>query len=180
MELRDMRFPIDRNYIQYGNSRPGKRLSKVRFIVCHDTGNPGSTAIGNRNYFNENQPKSSAHAFIDDKQILEMIPLDEVAYHVRYSVPNDNEIFGYDSNSAAIGVELCYGGNVNFWEAYTRFVWYHAYLCQRFGLNPKTKIASHKQLDPKRKIDPINVLSRQGISFQQFLSDVYRMYVSLR
>ncbi|MFD3446131.1 N-acetylmuramoyl-L-alanine amidase family protein [Microbacteriaceae bacterium 4G12] len=175
-----MRYPIERVYIKKGGSRPGIRLSKVRFIVSHDTGNPGSTAIGNRNYFQESQPKSSAHAFIDDKRIVEMIPLDEVAYHVRYSVPNDNELFGYNANSAAIGVELCYGGNINFQEAYARYTWYHAYLCQRFNLNPKTSIVSHKRLDPKRKIDPETVLQRQGISFKKYINDVYRMYVSLR
>ena len=65
-------FPIERNYIGYGSSRPGIPLSKVRFIVSHDTGNPGSNAIGNRDYFNEIQPKASAHTFIDDKTILEM------------------------------------------------------------------------------------------------------------
>lgn len=31
-------FPIERNYIGYGSSRPGIPLSKVRFIVSHDTG----------------------------------------------------------------------------------------------------------------------------------------------
>ncbi|WP_242142638.1 MULTISPECIES: N-acetylmuramoyl-L-alanine amidase family protein [unclassified Bacillus cereus group] len=173
-------FPIERNYIGYGSSRPGIRLSKVRFIVSHDTGNPGSNAIGNRDYFHEIQPKASAHTFIDDKTILEIIPIDEVAYHVRYNVPADNERYGYDANKAAIGVELCYGGNVNFWDAYTRFTWYHAYLCHYFGLNPKTDIVSHKMLDPTRKIDPENVLGQQGIRFQQFLADVYRMYVSFR
>ncbi len=80
--------------------------------------------------------------FIDDKTILEIIPINEVAYHVRYGVPTDNDLYGYDANKAAIGVELCYGGDVNFWEAYNRFTWYHAYLCQNFGLNPK-KISCH-------------------------------------
>ncbi|MGR5985897.1 peptidoglycan recognition protein family protein [Bacillus cytotoxicus] len=173
-------FPIERNYIEYGSSRPGIRLSKVRFIVSHDTGNPGSNAIGNRDYFHEIQPKASAHTFVDDKTILEIIPIDEVAYHVRYNVPTDNERYGYDANKATIGVELCYGGNMNFWDAYTRFTWYHAYLCHYFGLNPKTDIVSHKMLDPARKIDPENVLGQQGIRFQQFLADVYRMYVSFR
>ena len=92
----------------------GIPLSKVRFIVSHDTGNPGSNAIGNRDYFNEIQPKASAHTFIDDKTILEIIPINEVAYHVRYGVPTDNDLYGYDANKAAIGVELCYGGDVNF------------------------------------------------------------------
>ena len=41
-------------------------------------------------------------------------------------------------------------------------------------------IVSHKTLDPARKIDPENVLGKQGIKFQQFLADVYRMYVSFR
>ena len=68
----------------------------------------------------------------------------------------------------AIGVELCYGGDVNFWEAYNRFTWYHAYLCQNFGLNPK-KISCHiKRLIQLEKIDPENVLGKQGIKFQQF------------
>ncbi|MFX3624752.1 MAG: N-acetylmuramoyl-L-alanine amidase family protein [Ectobacillus sp.] len=173
-------FPIERVYISYGNSRPGIRVPKRAFIVSHDTGNPGSNAIGNRDFFEQNQPKSSAHTFIDDKRIIEIIPLDEVAYHVRYSVPADNEIYGYDANKAAIGVELCYGGNIDFWAAYTRFAWYHAYLCRRYGLNPKKAIASHKQLDPKRKIDPLEVFKRQGITFNQFINDVYRMYVSYK
>ncbi len=102
----------------------------------------GSNAIGNRDYFNEIQPKAHVHTFIDDKTILEIIPINEVAYHVRYGVLTDNDLYGYDANKAAIGVELCYGGDVNFWEAYTRFTWYHAYLCQNFGLNPK-KISYH-------------------------------------
>ncbi|MDG4656075.1 N-acetylmuramoyl-L-alanine amidase [Ectobacillus antri] len=173
-------FPIERVYISYGNSRPGIKVPKRRFIVCHDTGNPGSDAIGNRDFFEEVQPKSSAHTFIDDQRIIEIIPLDEVAYHVRYSVPTDNEIYGYNANNAAIGVELCYGGSINFWDAYTKFVWYHAYLCQRYGLNPKKDIVTHKMLDPARKIDPLEVLKQQGISFTQFLADIYRMYVSLR
>ncbi len=72
----------------------------MRFIVSHDTGNPGSNAIGNRDYFNELQPKASAHTFIDDKTILEIIPINEVAYHVRYGVPTDNDLYGYDANKA--------------------------------------------------------------------------------
>lgn len=173
-------YPIERRYIGHGNARPGSALSRVRFIVTHDTGNPGSNAIGNRDYFEEVQPKASAHTFVDDRTILEIIPINEVAYHVRYSVPTDNELYGLDANSASIGVELCYGGNVNFWEAYTRFTWYHAHICHTFNLNPKRDIVSHKRLDPTRKIDPENVFKNQGLTFERFLADVYRMYVSYR
>ena len=82
-------------------------------------------------------------------------------------MPTDNDLYGYDANKAAIGVELCYGGDVNFWEAYTRFTWYHAYLCQNFGLNEKD-IVSHKTLDPARKIDPENVLGNKVLNFSSF------------
>ena len=50
----------------------------------------------------------------------------------------------------------------------------------KLRLESEKDIVSHKTLDPARKIDPENVLGKQGIKFQQFLADVYRMYVSFR
>ncbi|GGE55937.1 N-acetylmuramoyl-L-alanine amidase family protein [Priestia taiwanensis] len=173
-----MVYPIERNYINMGNARNGRKLVGVKFIVSHDTGNPGSTAIGNRNYFNDNQPKSSAHTFVDDQEIMEIIPLDEMAYHVQAQKPADNELFGANANSAAIGVELCYGGSIQFRQAYDRYVWYHAYLCRTYRLDPRTKIVSHRTLDEGRKIDPEGVFKANGIKWERFIKDVYRQYVS--
>lgn len=167
-----MRYTITRDYIRKGNARSGDRISKVRFIVSHDTGNPGSTAYNNRNYFDRSQPSASAHTFIDDKYILEIIPLNEKAWHVRYDQPVDNRLFGADSNDAAIGVELCHGGSIDFNEAYKRYVWYHAYLCDRFDLNPREHIVAHSRLDPNRRSDPQNALTPRGITWNKFISDV--------
>jgi N-acetylmuramoyl-L-alanine amidase len=171
-------YEITRDYISFGNARSGQKLEKVKFIVSHATGNPGSTAYANRNYLNNRQPSASAHTFIDDRYILEIIPLDEKAWHVLYSKPTDNRMFGADANDAAIGVELCYGGNINFTEAYNRYVWYHAYLCQKFNLAPSKHIVSHKTLDPKRRTDPFDAFSLYGITWDRFISDVVRMYES--
>lgn len=171
-----MTYTITRDYIRFGNSRSGQKINKVRFIVSHDTGNPGSTAYGNRSWFNNAQPSASAHTFIDDKYILEIIPLNEKAWHVIYNVTTDNKRFGDDANDAAIGVELCWGGKINFQEAYKRYVWYHAYLCKKFGLKPEKHIVSHKELDPGRKIDPQNALNRHGITWEQFIEDVKKEY----
>jgi len=167
-----MNYQITRDYIRAGNSRSGQKISKVRFIVSHDTGNPGSTAYGNRNYFNSQQPSASAHTFIDDKYILEIIPLTEKAWHVRYDRTADNRMFGANANDAAIGVELCYGGKINFNEAYKRYVWYHAYLCNRFNLNPSKHIVAHSTLDPERRSDPLNALRPHGVSWAEFIEDV--------
>lgn len=102
---------------------PSKRRSGllpspgVKFIVAHDTGNPGSTARANRNYFENSRDKdsASAHLFVGDREIIECIPAltsgkPEKAWHVLYTVPTDNQLFGFNANDAAIGVEYCYGG----------------------------------------------------------------------
>jgi N-acetylmuramoyl-L-alanine amidase len=174
-----MKYNITRDYIDRGNSRPGTKNNEIQFIVSHDTGNAGSTAYGNRNYFDSVQPSASAHTFIDDKYILEIIPLDEIAYHVRFNVTTDNRLYGADANRAAIGVELCWGGSINFNESYKRYVWYHAYLVDLFGLNPDNDIVAHSTLDPERRRDPQNALQRYGISWNQFLSDVKESYRTL-
>lgn len=165
-------YPIVQDYIRLGNARSGQKIEPVRFIVAHDTGNPGSTARQNRSYFHNSQPSASAHTFIDDKEIVEIVPLSEKAWHVLFEKPKDNELFGGDANNCAIGVELCWGGEINFREAYKRYVWYHAYLCQKFKLDPAQKIVGHKTLDPQRKIDPDNALNRNGVTFSQFIQDV--------
>lgn len=171
-----MKYTITADYIDKGNARSGQKINNVQFIVSHDTGNPGSTAYGNRNYFQNTQPSASAHTFIDDRYILEIIPLNEKAWHVRYNVSTDNQRFGDDANDAAIGVELCWGGEIDFNKAYDRYTWYHAYLCDRFNLNPQKHIIAHSKLDPARRTDPQNALHRYGISWEKFINDVEQVY----
>src|SRR5690606_4871886 len=159
-------YQITRDYIKKGNSRSGQKISKVLFIVSHDTGNPGSTAYNNRTYFDRQQPNASAHTFIDDKYILEIIPINEKAWHVQYNRTEDNRMFGDDANDVAIGIELCHGGKINFQEAYKRYVWYHAYLCDKFNLDPLKHIVAHGTLDPARRSDPQSALRPRGISWE--------------
>lgn len=169
-----MPYEITRDYISFGDARSGQKLQNVAFIVSHDTGNPGSSAYANRNYFENADPSASAHTFIDDNTILEIIPLDEKAWHVRSNVQTDNRRFGEDANDAAIGVELAYGGNINFEEAYKRYVWYHAYLVDKYNLDPNKDIVAHSTLDPYRRTDPQNALNQYGISWNDFINDVER------
>lgn len=184
------RFEIVRRYIPFSpNTRPGAKMPRVLFLVAHDTGNPGATAEQHWNYFGRvlpadyrRNPKTcrfaSAHTFIDDTVILELIPTGtgtdapEKAWHVRYETPEDNRLFGNDANDTAIGTELCFGGRIDFAKAYERYVWYHALLCDRYGFEPARHIVGHFRLDPGRKTDPQSALARYGVSFAQFLRDV--------
>lgn len=69
-------------------SRPGDPLEQVNGVVVHYVGNPGTTAQQNRNYFaglaqqtGENATSVSSHFVIGlEGEILQCIPLDEIAY----------------------------------------------------------------------------------------------------
>ena len=173
-----MKYKIEQRLIPRGTKRrSGIKHHGVRFLVAHDTGNDGSSANNNVNYYirTANDMEASAHAFIDDQHIIECIPLDEKAWHVRYNVTADNQLYGVDANDCAIGIELCYSsrGNINNIEAYKRYVWYIAYLCDKYDLDPNRQISGHDELDPSRKVDPYkNALRLMKITKNTFISDV--------
>jgi N-acetylmuramoyl-L-alanine amidase CwlA len=155
----------------------------VRFIVAHDTGNPNSTAAQNVAYFASTpNPKivTSAHLFVDDKEIIECIPAltsaPEKAWHVLYSLPTDNQMFGYNANDAAIGIEYCYGTNINADEAYRKFIWLIAFACDQFKLDPAKSVVGHFMLDPHRKSDPVSGLAHSRRTYEQLLRDVVAEY----
>ncbi|RKR84047.1 N-acetylmuramoyl-L-alanine amidase [Mucilaginibacter gracilis] len=166
--------------------RSGLPITKVRFLVAHDTGNPGSTAAGNIQWYIDTAntvPQtevSSAHLFVDDLQILECVPAltapPEKAWHVLYSVPKDNELYGVNANDAAIGVEYCFGGGIDADKAYAKYVWVLAKLCNVYGLDPSRDITGHFFLDPARKTDPVTGLARSRRSYDQLLRDVVAEY----
>ncbi|MNI28634.1 N-acetylmuramoyl-L-alanine amidase [compost metagenome] len=178
-----LKYPIVQRYLTGPSKRrPCIPLQSCRFMVAHDTGNPGSTAAGNVSYYerSRNDDEASAHIFVDDIQIIECIPflaLDpEKAWHVRYNPPIDNAMYGADSNDAAGGVELCFGGNIDLNESYKRFVWVLAYSCWRYGLDAATDIVGHYTLDPSRKVDPVNSLKQLGKTFTDLIADVINEY----
>lgn len=165
-------------------TKPSKRRSGipmspgVRFIVAHDTGNPKSTASANVRYYenSRDEQSASAHIFVDDKEIIECIPVltaqPEKAWHVLYSVPTDNQMFGHNANDAALGVEYCFGGSIEPDEAYRKYIWTMAYACFQFNLDPKKQIAGHFMLDPKRKTDPVTGLAQSRRTYEQLLKDI--------
>lgn len=159
--------------------RSGRSLSPgVRFLVAHDTGNPGSSAAANVKYYetSRDEQSASAHLFVDHREIIECIPAltapPEKAWHVLYNVPTDNQLYGHNANDAAIGVEYCYGGAIDEDESYRKYVWVLACLCHRFELDPARAIVGHFLLDPRRKTDPVTGLAHSRRTYEQLLRDV--------
>jgi len=160
--------------------RSGQKILGINHIVSHDTGNDGSTANQNASYyFNSAQKEqASAHYFVDDKQIICVIPEIEKAWHVRYLVTKDNELFGKDSNDWSIGIELCFHSKnilVDNLKAYQNYVELHAHFCKKYNINPKTNIVGHYLLDPTRRTDPLNAFKYIGKNWEQFTDDVAKL-----
>lgn len=181
-----LRYSVTPRYLT-GRSKRRSMLPMspgVRFLVAHDTGNPGSTARGNVAYYerSRDEKSASAHIFVDDKEILECVPAltgpPEKAWHVLYGAPVDNRLFGHDANDAAIGVEYCFGGAIDADEAYRKYVWLLAYACDRFELDPRTQICGHFILDPARRSDPVTGLAQSRRTYEGLLRDVVEEFVA--
>lgn len=168
------KYQIERKYISLGQSRSGERINNVRFIVSHETANNNASAEDHYRYFNGHPGTVSAHTFIDSEKVLEIIPLWEKAWHVNFAVPTDNQLFGADANDAAIGVELCRTGDFN--KSFDRYVWYHAYLCHKFSLDPSKHIVAHSRLDPNRRSDPESFFRQKGVTWNNFINHVTDYY----
>ena len=66
-------------------SRPGIALEQVNGIVIHYVGNPGTTAAQNHSYFENlaqtGETYASSHFLVGlDGEIIQNVPLDEIAY----------------------------------------------------------------------------------------------------
>lgn len=157
--------------------RSGIKINPIKYIVCHDTGNDGSTAAGNVNYYitSANVEEASAHVFVDDIGAIWCIPETEKAWHVRYSAgiaPNVSPTF---MNDCALSVELCFGST---WKkernlaSYMNYVTLIASLCKKYSLNPDTALVPHAKLDPTRRTDPYNAFGYTGKLWAQFVKDV--------
>ena len=90
------------------NKRTGTSR-KIQYIVIHNTANEQSSAQNERDYLvNENNTASTSfNIVVDDKEIIEAIPVTEVAFHAGTS----------EGNQKGIGIEICESGNYQAAEA---------------------------------------------------------------
>ena len=83
-----------------------------KYIVIHETANTkaGANADAHYNYWNtSNSAKASAHFVVDDKKIIQLLPLDVKAWHV-----GDNKGYSDITNNNSIGIEICVNSDGNY------------------------------------------------------------------
>lgn len=85
-----------------GNYRAG-RSAPIRYIVVHYTANKGDTAKNNVDYFARATTKTSAHYFVDEKEVWQSVREKDTAYHCGA----DTYKHPFCRNGNSIGVEMC-------------------------------------------------------------------------
>lgn len=118
------------------------------YIVIHDTGNRsvGATAEMHYQYFNGGDRQSSAHFFVDDKQILQIIEIKDKSWHCgdganKYGINNGN----------SISIEMCINADSNNDLVVSNTVELTKYLMQQYNINID-KVVRH--YDASRKNCP--------------------------
>lgn len=131
-------------------SRPQIPLKKVTKIAVHYVGNAGSSARGNRNYFeslkegkrdrNGRLIYASSHYIIGlEGEIIQCIPESEISYATN------------DANSYSISIENCHqyeDGRFNE-KTLKSLMELCADLCKRYGLHPTKDIIRHYDVSGK-------------------------------
>lgn len=112
-------------------SRSGEKQNKIENIVVHYVGNPGSSAVANRNYFENlkttHKTYASSHYVVGlSGEVIRCIPEDEVAFHAG----------SYSMNRKSIGIETCHPDSTGKFSdvTYNSLVELCVDICKRYNL----------------------------------------------
>lgn len=87
--------------VNYNSGNTGRK-----YIVIHYTGNTTDTAKANANYFYNVNRDASAHYFIDEKNVVEVVSPEDTAWAVGVNY-GANNLFGKCTNGNSISLEMC-------------------------------------------------------------------------
>lgn len=155
MEIKKM--PIKYNFTK-GNNR------RIEFIVIHDTGNPkaGANALMHYKYFAATDRGASAHYFVDDKEIIQIIDDKDIAWHVG-DAKNPPVINGaIPKNANSIGIEICINEDGDYFKALQNAIELTKYLMQQYNIPPERVI---RHYDVSGKICPQSMSGFNGKNY---------------
>ena len=156
---------IDRDLLPVNDySRPGTALNQINAIVVHYVGNPGTTAGQNRKYYaglaDSHETYVSSNFLVGlDGEILECVPVDEVAY------------CSNGRNGDTISIECCHPDETGEFtdDTYHSLVRLTAWLCAQLDLDENDVI---RHFDVTGKICPKYFVENED-AWEAFKSDVH-------
>lgn len=155
---------INEKLVKYNFSK--RTNPTIKYIAIHDTGNTrtGADANAHFNYFNSADRQSSAHYFVDDKQILRIIKDENRSWAVmdaggKYGITNDN----------SISIEMCINKDANQDIVYQKTLDLTKYLMDKYNI-PLENVVRH--YDASRKICPYTWSANNWQKWYKFKDDL--------
>ncbi len=158
---------IIEDFIPAGRAnRSGLKLSGPKWITIHDTANTraGAGAMAHARYLKGDEAAKlpvSWHFTVDDKQIVQHLPLNEVGWHA-------GDGLNGTGNRSSIGVEICENQDGNREKAEANAAWLVADLLQKFLLDIN-QVVQHNKWSGK---NCPRVLRGRPNGWEQFLTAV--------
>lgn len=160
----EMKQLIQEKYLtKNSHARVGKPRTGTKQIVIHYVANKNTTALQNWNYFETSGVYASSNFIVGlDGEIIQCMPINEVAYHAGKEEVNYN----------SIGIEVCHpDADGKFSEAtYQSLIKLVSWLCKRYGISRKNVI---RHYDVTKKLCPLYYAGEPG-------SEGYRRWEELR
>ena len=142
-----------------GDSRSGDKLEGIRDVVIHYVGNPGTSAMQNRNWYANPESEVSSHFLVGlEGEVIQCLPLDE-----KSAASNHR-------NRDTISIEVCHPDESGKFseETYEALVELTAWLLRSAWLGPENII---RHYDVTGKNCPKYFVENE-YSWQQFRVDV--------
>lgn len=155
-----IRIKINKKLIKYNfSSRTG---NPIKYLVIHDTGNTDKGAGANSHYlyFNGGNRQASAHYFVDDKEILQVVEDSNASWHCgdgkgKYGITNQN----------SIGIEICINSDGDYDKAVENAVKLTEHLMEKYNI-PIENVVRH--YDASRKICPHSMSKNNWETWYEF------------
>ncbi len=111
----------------------------IRYLVIHDTGNTnaGANAIKHAKYFGNGNRNASAHYFVDDKGIVQVVEEDRASWHC-----GDGKGKNGITNQNSIGIEICVNSDGDYDLAYVNAAVLTAKLMKKHRI-PLERVVRH-------------------------------------
>ena len=145
---------IDQEVLENPEARTGDPLPAVRDLAIHYVGNPGSSAKGNRNYFNSEGVEVCSHFIVGlDGEVLQCLPL------------NERSVATNQRNGDTISIEVCHPDETGRFSdvTYDSLIRLAAWLCEQFDLTEENLI---RHYDVSGKLCPLYYVQHEDAWLQ--------------
>ncbi|MDO5061739.1 MAG: N-acetylmuramoyl-L-alanine amidase [Peptostreptococcaceae bacterium] len=146
-----------------------RRGSKIKYLVIHDTGNrrKGADAIAHAKYFGRANRNASAHYFVDDHNIVQIVADEQASWHCgdgrgRNGITNEN----------SIGIEMCINSDGDYDLAFVNTAVLIAKLMDKHKI-PISRVVRH--YDASGKICPQSMYAHNWQEWEE-LKSLVEMY----